>query len=105
MRCYFAWKTLEDRAWLKDIPHPGKLITKGKVEGNIFQPLMPKNDEEEKCAYPEEEYNANVENMVALEKFVNENPFTNNISKEVEVILKELAKARRGAVLFENVPH
>ena len=36
--------------WLKDIPHPGKLITKGKVEGNIFQPLMPKNDEEEKCA-------------------------------------------------------
>lgn len=89
--------------WLKDIPHPGKLITKGKVEGNIFQPLMPKNDEEEKCAYSEEDYNADVENMVALKKFVDENPFTNNISKEVEVILKELAKARRGAVLFENV--
>ena len=73
------------------------------MEGNIFQPLMPKNDEEEKCAYPEEEYNANVENMVALEKFVNENPFTINIRKEVEGILKELAKARRGDLLVENV--
>ena len=66
---------------------------KGKVEGNIFQPLMPKDDEEEKCAYPEEEYNTDVEELVGLEKFVNENPFTGNFSKEVETILKDLAKA------------
>ena len=52
---------------------------------------------------PEEEYNTDVENLVGLEKFVNENPFSGNISKEVEAILKELAKARRGAELFENV--
>ena len=27
---------------LKDIPHPGKLITKGKLRKNIFLPLLPK---------------------------------------------------------------
>jgi 6-phosphofructokinase len=38
-----------------------------------------------------------------MELRVNDNPFTNNISKEVEVILKELIKARKGSVLFEKV--
>lgn len=89
--------------WLKDIPHPGKLITKGKIEGNIFQPLLPKNEEVDKCDYTEEDYNADVETLRDIEKLVNENPFTGNISKEVEIILKELGKARAGSVLFDKV--
>lgn len=89
--------------WLKDIPHPGKLITKGKIEGNIFQPLLPKNEEVEKCDYTEEDYNADVETLRYIEKLVNENPFTGNISKEIEIILKELGKARAGSVLFDKV--
>ena len=89
--------------WLKDIPHPGKLITKGKIEGNIFLPLLPKTEEVEKCDYTEEDYKADVEMLRNMELRVNDNPFTNNISKEVEVILKELIKARKGSVLFEKV--
>ena len=89
--------------WLKDIPHPGKLITKGKIEGNIFQPLLPKNEEVEKCDYTEEDYNADVETLRYIEKLVNENPFTGYISKEIEIILKELGKARAGSVLFDKV--
>jgi len=88
---------------LKDIPHPGKLITKGKIEGNIFQPLLPKNEEVEKCDYTEEDYNADVETLRYIEKLVNENPFTGYISKEIEIILKELGKARAGSVLFDKV--
>ena len=89
--------------WLKDIPHPGKLITKGKIEGNIFQPLLPKNEEVEKCDYTEEDYNADVETLRYIEKRVNENPFACNISKETEIILKEIEKARAGSVLFDKV--
>ena len=89
--------------WLKDIPHPGKLITKGKIEGNIFQPLLPKSEEGEKCDYTEEDFNADVETLRYIEKLVNENPFTGNISKEIEIILKELGKARVGSVLFDKV--
>lgn len=89
--------------WLKDIPHPGKLITKGKIEGNIFQPLLSKNEEVDKCEYTEEDFNTDVETLRDIEKLVNENPFTGNISKEVEIILKELGKARAGSVLFDKV--
>lgn len=89
--------------WLKDIPHPGKLITRGKIEGNIFQPLLPKLNEEEKCEYTLEGYKADVEMLRELERRINDNPFTNSISKEIESILKELKKARNGSVLFDKV--
>lgn len=89
--------------WLKDIPHPGKLIITGKIEGNIFQPLMPKPEEEQKCDYSEEDFNTDVETLRYIEKLVNENPFTGNISKEIEIILKELSKARAGSALFDKV--
>jgi predicted ATP-dependent endonuclease of OLD family len=89
--------------WLKDIPHPGKLITKGKIEGNIFQPLLPKPSDEEKCRYTQIDYDSAVEMLKGIEMFVNDNPFTDNISKEIEAILIELAKARVGAELFDKV--
>lgn len=88
---------------LKDIPHPGKLITKGKVQKNIFSPLMPKRAEIDKCGYTEDDYSTDVETLRYIEKLVNENPFAGNISKEVEIILKELAKVRKGSVLFDTV--
>ncbi len=89
--------------WLKDIPHPGKLITKGRIEGNIFQPLLPKPSDEEKCRYTQIDYDSAVEMLKGIEMFVNDNPFTDNISKEIEAILIELAKARVGAELFDKV--
>lgn len=89
--------------WLKDIPHPGKLITNGKIEGNIFLPLMPKPEEKTKCIYTAEDYRENVQMLRDLEKMVNDNPFTSNISKEIEIILKELSRARAGSVLFDKV--
>lgn len=89
--------------WLKDIPHPGKLITKGRLEGNIFLPLMPKHEEETKCEYTAEDYNTDVQMLRNMERMVNDNPFTGNISKEIEIILKELSKARAGSVLFDKV--
>lgn len=89
--------------WLKDIPHPGKLITKGKIEGNIFLPLLPKPEERTKCDYSAEDYEADVEMLEELEKRVNDNPFTCNISKEIELILRELIKAREGSMLFDKV--
>lgn len=89
--------------WLKDIPHPGKLITKGRIEGNIFQPLLPEPSDEEKCRYTQIDYDSAVEMLKGIEMFVNDNPFTDNISKEIEAILIELAKARVGAELFDKV--
>lgn len=89
--------------WLKDIPHPGKLITKGRIEGNIFQPLLPKPSDEEKCRYTQIDYDSAVEMLKGIEMFVNDNPFTDIISKEIEAILIELAKARVGAELFDKV--
>lgn len=89
--------------WLKDIPHPGKLIKKGRIEGNIFQPLLPKPSDEEKCRYTQIDYDSAVEMLKGIEMFVNDNPFTDNISKEIEAILIELAKARVGAELFDKV--
>ena len=89
--------------WLKDIPHPGKLIVTGKIEGNLFQPLLPKPEEEKKCDYSEDDFNTDVETLRYIEKLVNENPFTGNISKEIETILKELGKVRAGSELFDKV--
>lgn len=89
--------------WLKDIPHPGKLITKGKLERNVFQSLLPKSNEEEEVVYTADDYAADIEMLRELEKKINNNPFTVNISKEINIILKELEKARSGAIMFEEV--
>lgn len=87
----------------KDIPHPGKLITTEKIEKNIFKPLMPNQDEEDKCGYTEEDYRSDVDMLHDLEDWINKNPFTGNVSKEVAVIIKELTKARTGSDLFDKV--
>ena len=89
--------------WLKDIPHPGKLITKGKLERNVFQSLLPNSNEEEEVVYTADDYAADIEMLRELEKKINKNPFTGNISKEITIILKELEKARSGAIMFEEV--
>lgn len=89
--------------WLKDIPHPGKLITKGKLERNVFQSLLPNSNEEEEFVYTADDYAADIEMLRELEKKINKNPFTGNISKEITIILKELEKARSGAIMFEEV--
>ena len=88
---------------LKDIPHPGKLITKGKLRKNIFLPLLPKPGEDSKCNYDAVDYKSDVKILRELEQRVNENPFTGNISQEIETILKELKKAREGYALYEKV--
>ena len=88
---------------LKDIPHPGKLITKGKLQKNIFLPLLPKSADSDKCNYDEDNYNSDVGMLRELEERINDNPFTGNISKEVETILIELKKAKEGHALYEKV--
>ena len=88
---------------LKDIPHPGKLITKGKLKKNIFLPLLPKPADSDKYNYGEDNYNSDVDMLRELEERINDNPFTGNISKEVEAILKELKKAKEGYALYEKV--
>lgn len=87
----------------KDIPHPGKLITSEKVQKNIFAPLLPKQDEADKCDYPVEDYKTDVEQLRYIEQLVNNNPFAGNISHEIEAILKELANVRAGSDLFDKV--
>lgn len=88
---------------LKDIPHPGKLVTSNKVQKNIFAPLLPKHEEVDKCDYSQEDYNTNVDQLRSIEKLVNGNPFAGNISNEIEFILGELAKVRAGSELFDKV--
>lgn len=53
--------------------------------------------------YTADDYAADIEMLRELEKRINKNPFTGNISKEITIILKELEKARSGAIMFEEV--
>lgn len=88
---------------IKDIPHPGKLITSGKIKKNTYIPLLPSVEETNKTKYEDDIFKKDVEFLRAIEKFVVDNPFVGSVTNEVEHIISVLKKAKEGADTFTQV--
>lgn len=78
---------------LKKIPVLSRLVTKENVDTNVFKNFLPSDQEIEKLAFSQTQYNQYIENLELIESFLSKYPFVNHNSNLVTELKAELNTA------------
>lgn len=88
---------------LNALPHPGKMMTYGNVQKNIFIPILPSKVESALIEYPEDQYNKDLKSLEHIMTFLKNNPFVDDADSEIMKIINLLEKAKNVYILHDKV--